>query len=289
MPALIARKPAMVAALLLVPVISVWWMLRPHRTVGPCVISNGPETLPELPESSGLAVSRRNPGLLWSINDSGAVSAVFALDEAGAQQGRVRIPVRMYDWEDISAAPCGSGDCLYIADIGDNSFSRDAIQIVRLPEPAPSESESEMPDVLNARYGDTPHNAEAMFVIGADLFIVTRDRVGGVYRAMLESDSANDLVFERVGQLELEVVTDAETSRDGTSVVVRTSHEAVLYRASDLLSNHFVPYVRVPIDGLKEPQGEGVALDGSMLYLSSEGKPWRRAGRFLSLHCDWPD
>jgi hypothetical protein len=30
-----------------------------------------------------------------------------------------------------------------------------------------------------------------------------------------------------------------------------------------------------------------VALDGNMLYLSSEGRPWNRAGRFLGLRCDF--
>jgi hypothetical protein len=29
-----------------------------------------------------------------------------------------------------------------------------------------------------------------------------------------------------------------------------------------------------------------VALDGNMLYLSSEGRPWNRAGRFLGLRCN---
>lgn len=34
-------------------------------------------------------------------------------------------------------------------------------------------------------------------------------------------------------------------------------------------------------------QGEGAALgaDG-MLYLVSEGRPWNRAGRFISLRCN---
>ena len=69
-----------------------------------------------------------------------------------------------------------------------------------------------------------------MFVVGADLFIVTQDRVGGVYRSTLSG--SRDLTFQRIGQLGLAAVTDAETSRDEKSVVVRTSHEAVLYRTT---------------------------------------------------------
>jgi uncharacterized protein YjiK len=141
--------------------------------------------------------------------------------------------------------------------------------------------------MFNATYADGPHNAEAMFVIGTDLFIVTRDRTGGLYRASVASER-RDLKFERVGELGLGAVTDAETSSDEKAVVVRTSHEAVTYRSAELLHGSVAPYLRIPIDGLKEPQGEGIALDGEMLYLASEGRPWNKAGRLLSLRCRLP-
>jgi hypothetical protein len=48
------------------------------------------------------------------------------------------------------------------------------------------------------------------------------------------------------------------------------------------------PYFRIRLAGLDEPQGEGVALDGNMLYLSSEGRSWNRGGLFISLRCDLP-
>jgi hypothetical protein len=258
--------------------------LRIADAVGPCVVANGPAMLPEIHEASGLAVSRRNPGVLWSHNDSGSAAVLFALDTAGTMLGRVRVPIRTRDWEDISAARCPSNDCLYIADIGDNKSARQRVHIYRLPEPAPGDTETAPPEVFNGTYADGPHNAEAMFVIGADLFIVTRDRIGGVYKSTVSGST--ELTFQRIGQLGLAAVTDAEASRDGKSVVVRTSHEAVLYRTDDLILGGNVPYLRIPIDDLKEAQGEGVALDGSMLYLSSEGRPWNRAGRIMSLRCD---
>ena len=241
--------------------------------------------LAELPETSGLAVSRRTPGVIWSHNDSGHQSILFALDSSGALRGRVRVPIRTRDWEDVSAARCPAGDCLYIADIGDNSRSRGRIMIYRVPEPAPTDAVTLRPEALTARYADGPHNAEAMFVLGDKLFIITRDRIGAVYRADPPT-AKNELVFTRVGRLGLEAVTDAEASRDERTVVVRTAHEAVLYRAADLIGANYEPYARIPLDGLKEPQGEGVALDANAtLYLSSERGPWSRAGRLLTLRC----
>src|SRR5436190_11348302 len=267
---------AAIVALAVAAIALAMWVWPPDTAPGPCVVASGPTMIPELPESSGLAVSRRNPGLLWSHNDSGNAAVLFALDANGAVRGRVRVPINTRDWEDISVAPCASGDCLYIADIGDNQISRRQVQIYRVPEPAAGDAETARPDVVNASYSDGPHNAEAMFVVGADAFIVTRDGTGGVYRATM-TPSGRELTFTRITELGLGAVTDAETSHDGKSVVVRTSHEAVLYRTADLLRGANTPYFRIGIDGLREPQGEGVALDGNRLYLSSEGGPWSRA------------
>lgn len=262
----------------------IWW---PATVAGPCAVVGGPALMPELPESSGLAISARSPGLIWSHNDSGHAAVLFAIDAAGAVRGRVRVPIRTRDWEDISAAPCPSGDCLYLADIGDNQRRRPTVQIYRVPEPAPGDAETRRPDVFNASYSDGPHNAEAMFVAGGDAFIVTRDRTAGVYRATLPASGGGELTFRPVARLGLEAVTDAEASRDGTSVVIRTSHEAVLYRTADLVRGANAPYFRIRLDGLRELQGEGAAIDGNMLYLSSEGKQWSRAGRLMALRCEF--
>ena len=241
--------------------------------------------LGEVPETSGLAIGRRRPGLLWTHNDSGHDTVLFAVNAAGAVLGRVRVPVQTRDWEDVSAGPCPAGECLYVGDIGDNGRARGAIHVYRVPEPAPGDARTAPPDEFTLAYPDGAHNAEAMLVAGADLFIIARDREGGVYRATLAD--RRELGLRRIGQLGLSAVTDAETSRDGRLVVVRTSHEAVLYRTADFVIGEFLPYVRIPLDGLKESQGEGVALDGDTLYLSSEGRPWNPAGRLLRLRCQF--
>ena len=269
-------------ALLLVALLVLAWATRPDATAGPCVVASGSVGFAELPESSGLAVSRRNPALLWSHNDSGSAAVLFAIDTAGTVHGRVNVPVSTLDWEDVSAAPCPSGDCLYIADIGDNRRVRQSIKIYRVPEPHPGDEATAPPEVFEATYADGPHNAEAMFVVGIDLFIVTRDRIGGLYQATI--GESHELTFHRIGELGLTAVTDAETAPDAKSVVVRTEHEAVLYRLEDQKLG--APYFRIPLDGLREPQGEGVALDGNTLYLSTEGRAWSRAGRLLSLRCE---
>lgn len=285
----IARTAAVgaAAALLLGGPLLVAWLMQPDAA-GPCVIAGGPLALPELPESSGLAVSVRNPGLVWSHNDSGNDAVLFGIDAAGAVRARVRLPIRARDWEDVSTARCAAGDCIYAGDIGDNQRNRASIQIYRVPEPAAADTVTAAPDVLTATYADGPHNSEGMFVAGDAIFVVTRDLPATVYRAAIPSAGSATITLQPIARLGLNPVTDAEAFRDGTSVIVRTAREIALYRTADLLRGTATPYFRMSIDGLRESQGEGVALDGNVIYLSSEGRPWNRGGRLIMLRCDLP-
>ena len=256
--------------------------------------------LRDVPEASGLALSRRHAGVIWTHNDSGNDTVLFAVDASGQARGHVRVPARTRDWEDLSGGPCPSGDCLYIADVGDNELARRAVQVLRVPEPEPGADHTERPDVFTLIYPDGPHNAEALFVVEGTVFIVTKDRDGTLYRSTAPLDRAGEVRLQRVGDLGLTGVTDAEASTDGQSVVVRTSREAVVYRTADFAGGgpgnadltrsapHARSTLRIPIGGLREPQGEGVALDGDVLYLASEQGAWNPAGRLFSLRCSHP-
>jgi len=263
--------------------------LRPSRTAGPCTRINGPTMLPDIPQASGLAVSRRNPGVIWSHNDSGHPT-LFAVDPMGTLLGRVVVPIRVFDWEDIAVGRCPGGVCLYLADIGDRRSARRNIVIYRVPEPAPGDTETAAPEVFSAKYDDSPHHAEAMFVVGEDLFVITRDRAGHLYRSLPPMPDGREIILQHIAQLDLAGVTDAESLPDEKSVVVRTSDEAVFYRTADFTRGQVTPFLRVPIDGMKEAQGEGVAVDANgMLYLASEGRFWSRSGRLVTLRCNLHD
>src|SRR5688572_16148109 len=83
-----------------------------------CTPSGPLVRVPDLPEGSGLAASRRTPGRFWSHNDSGA-PVLVALDESGRVLGRLRIDgVTVGDWEAVAVGRCPSGSCIYIGDIG---------------------------------------------------------------------------------------------------------------------------------------------------------------------------
>ena len=60
-----------------------------------------------LRESSGIAVSRTTPGLLWTHNDSGDRAMIYATNFEGAILAGSRVRgAEARDWEDISVGPC---------------------------------------------------------------------------------------------------------------------------------------------------------------------------------------
>lgn len=100
-------------------------------------VTIGTVTSPDLSELSGLAASRRTPGLYWAHNDSGDTARIFALASDGTLRGEVRVTNAVArDWEDIAAFTLDGQDWLLIADTGDNRSERTDLTLYLLPEPA---------------------------------------------------------------------------------------------------------------------------------------------------------
>jgi hypothetical protein len=251
---------------------------------GPCQVTST-KPLPRIKEASGLALSRRTSGVLWTHNDSGQ-PVLYAIDTSGTLRGRVGVPnATVVDWEDVTAAHCPSGDCLYIADIGDNDRSRSAITIYRVPEPQPADAHTAPPEVFTASYPDGAHDAEALFVVDDALFVITKDDAGILYR--ISPGGPGKVKAERIGELGMARVTDADVSVDGKTVVVRTNNEVAFYQTAVLIAGKSPkPDRRFSVRQAKEPQGEGVAFDGNRtLYLTSEGSD---GGQLSALTCTLP-
>ncbi|MBX7197656.1 MAG: hypothetical protein K1X94_36760, partial [Sandaracinaceae bacterium] len=71
-----------------------------------------------LTETSGLAASRKNPGVLYAHNDSGDTARIFALDEKGALLGQIDFGgASATDWEDLAVGPCGGTTCVFVGDV----------------------------------------------------------------------------------------------------------------------------------------------------------------------------
>jgi hypothetical protein len=259
-----------------------------------CQPSGGLVRLAELPEASGLALSRTTPGRLWTHNDSGA-PVLFALDAAGRVAGRVTVNgVRVEDWEAITSGPCASGSCLYIGDIGDNDGKRPQITVYRLTEPS-GVSGTATAEAFHATYPDGAHDAESLLVSpDGTLVIVTKGDTGAVavYRFPKELKAGTAMRLERVGAPLVarpnprQRITDAAISRDGQRVVLRTNSELTFYSAAEFLRGEFKEIGRADLKALGEPQGEGIVFGSDdTVYLAGEGGGKKAAGTLGSLSC----
>lgn len=158
---------------------------------------------PALRENSAAVMSVSQPGVLFTINDSGNEPVLFALDTAGNDRGAwVVRGARNDDWEAAALGPCGPatrGDdparalddrqeipgatahCLYIGDVGDNAATRPSRVIYRVPEPragASGYNGSLAAERVRFRYADGPHDVEALWV-GSDgtTWLMTKRRL----------------------------------------------------------------------------------------------------------------
>jgi hypothetical protein len=254
--------------------------------------------LPDLPEASGLAVSRVHPdGLLWTHNDSGQ-PVIFALGLNGSVRGRITITgAQVDDWEDVAVGPCPQGYCLYIADIGDNKGARPHITIYRVPEPTTVERATSPAEVFQASYPDGAKDAEALFIGPKNqLFVVTKGEGSPItlYRFPEQLTPGATMKLERIATLATKAsrelrITDADITWDGKWVALRTREAVEFYPAAELLRGAPIPPVEFDLSALGEPQGEGVAFakDGTV-YLAGEGRDGTRGGTLARMSCKLP-
>lgn len=270
----------------------------------PSVALTGTFHNPRVRESSGIAVSRVHPGVLWTHNDSGDDAYVYATDLAGADRGVVRIRgARAVDWEDIALGPCPTrrGACLYIADTGDNERTRKSVVIYAAAEPDPpgrgrSAVSSAPAATLRLKYAGGPDDVEAIYVSPRDsaLYLVSKGRTGIVqlYRVPRAAWGGDTVVTASPLQ-QLPIAPFAALGRLVTSAAIRPDGGLVAIRTYTQIST-FVPSAggrltpsRWPVCSITglELQGEAMDfLDESTFVLTSETDP-RGRGSIHTVRC----
>lgn len=256
---------------------------------------------PRVTESSGVAVSRTHPGVLWTHNDSGDGPYLYAFDLDGRHRGTFRVSgAQALDWEDLALAQCPDGEapCLYLADTGDNLERRQWVTIWIVPEPQtlPSPGDTSVYETqpargVRVRYPDRAHDVEAIWVEpDGSVALVTKGLTGGIrlFRIPapeLRQDSATAVLAERslIPQGPTpRWVTGAAISPDGARVVLRTYHELHFFRRE---GGRLMPEGQPCQIGNLEPQGEGVDFwDQNTLVLTSEGS-WGETGPIHLVRC----
>ena len=154
-----------------------------------------PDPLPPLPEGvalsalitdarlkeiSGLAVSRRHPGIVWMHNDSHDANALYGVDAGGSIRATLHLPVPNVDWEDIAAFEHEGRFFLLLADTGDNGGVRKELALHVLEEPEVlADAHIAQVRTLRFRWPDGARDCEAVAVDAraGDIWLVSKKRV----------------------------------------------------------------------------------------------------------------
>ena len=250
-----------------------------------------------LNEASGLAISNRDPGLLWVVNDDGP-PVVFGVGLDGAKQGRIEIRKAGHrDWEDAASFVLDGTAWLLVADIGDNDAKRDDVTIYVVEEPAPDAGKTDIAWAFDYSYPDGPRDAEAAAVDIDNrriLVLSKRDVPPRLYALPLRPDTEGRVMAEFLGVVDsLPQPTRRDVNRapltdnwhwqpTGMSISADNRRAMVLtYGAVYLFTRagheDWAYALRRPPLGLslgRLPGAESVALgaDGSSAFVTTEGR-----------------
>ncbi|GAA2146315.1 hypothetical protein GCM10009844_22240 [Nocardioides koreensis] len=216
---------------------------------------------PAIVESSGLVLQ---DGLFLTTNDSGDSGRVFAVDPATGRT--VGVTTWSEDPTDVEAlAPAGRG-AVWVGDIGDNTASRDGVQVTRVPVGRGDRTADATTYELT--YPEGAVNAETLLADPSTgrLYVATKNVFGGsLYEAPARLDPEGPNRLREVGPV-LPIATDGAFFPDGRHVILRDYSRAVVYTFPALEE---VGSFRLP----DQDQGEGLAVAADhTVYVSSEGQ-----------------
>ncbi|WP_030165991.1 hypothetical protein [Spirillospora albida] len=229
---------------------------------------------PRITESSGLAVSARHPGIVYTHNDSGGVAQIFAVDGAGRTRAVLTLSgAGARDWEAMALGKDERGrPAIFVADIGDNlGGAWPFVTVYRITEPAALGNRTVRATAFRLRYADGPRNAETMMINPRTnrLYIASKLFGGAVYEAPATLRAGRSNTLRKVGDAPA-MATDGAFSPDGRTCVIRTYFNAKLYGVgADGRPGKALETIDLPM----QRQGESItyAADGRSLLAGSEG------------------
>lgn len=273
-----------------------------------------PDPLPPLPEGvvlsafvtdarlseiSGLAVSRRHPGMVWMHNDSQDANALYAVDANGGIRATLELPVPNVDWEDIATFEHEGRHFLLVADAGDNGGVREELALHVLQEPETlADARIQTVRTIRFRWPDGARDCEAVAVDAkaGEVWLISKRRVPPeLFRLPLFPSEPNAVqVAERRGTLadiarptsqELEKnpvygkyrnqITAADISSDGATFAVMSYLHLYLWpRHPDGWEVALAqPPVRLDLPWLAQAEAMGFDARGRTVWIGTERLP----------------
>ncbi len=196
-----------------------------------------------VPECSGLAASKRFPGVFWTLSDSGDAPRIVAVnaygdtvrpaEDNGGYTGIHVSGAKNVDWEALVVDPSGG---LIIGDFGNNLSRRQDLCLYVVPsEPDPRKDVSTVKArrvpfrfVDQAEFPDPKknHDVEAMFCHDGGVYVFTKhwtDTDSELHRVDMTANETTPRPTTLIATFAaLGMVTDAAVSPDGRRLAVLT-------------------------------------------------------------------
>ena len=251
--------------------------------------SVGKLNLKLVPECSALWVSPSQPGVFWTLADSGAKSAITPIRVDGTLVpvaksfwGAVTLKgATNVDWEAITGDASGN---MVVGDVGNNVSRRKELAFYLFKEPKPGVTEvTEVrkvtfawPDQTAFPDPELAHDCEAMFLLRGKLYLLTkhrRDTLTDLWRADIppvgERATLTKLARFDVGGM----VTDACVSPDQKRLAILTYRNVWVFDVPGVGEDFFrAPALHAPISPpTLSWQVEACSwVDNGHLFLGSE-------------------
>jgi hypothetical protein len=252
---------------------------------------------PDLTEASGIASSKCQPDVFWTLNDSGDDAFIYAFNSAGANLGTWRVTgAKNSDWEDIAEFKDARGQCfVYIADIGDNGGKRDFRTIYRVAEPVISSESRDKTrtsalvtapaEALGYTTDAMKMDSETLLVHPAtgDLYVLTKSRKDPsiVFKISPAFGSTDVQKAVRIAEIKVPSVpfgllTGGDISPDGRRVVLcdyLDGYELTLSSGDNNFDDIWKQQpVEIDLGDRDTGEAVGYGSDGNTIYATTEGR-----------------
>jgi len=247
--------------------------------------SAGKLNLKLVPECSALWASPSQPGVFWTLSDSGAKPAITPIRSDGTMVpvgksfwGAVTLKgATNVDWEAISGDSAGN---MIVGDVGNNVSRRKELAFYLFKEPAPGVTEVTdvrkvtfvWPDQASFPDPELSHDCEAMFLLRGKLYLLTkhrRDTLTDLWRADIPA-AGDRATLTKLARFDVGgMVTDACLSPDQKHLAILTYRNVWVFDVPALGEDFFrAPALHAPISP-------------PMLSFQVEGCTWVDAGHLL--------
>ncbi len=245
-------------------------------------------------EASGLAVSSRDAGFMWIVNDSGAQADLHLFGKDGVDHGQVRVEGAVnVDWEDISSFELDGKPYLLIADSGDNLPRRNDCVLYVVEEPALPKAGEKLTGTVKVAwkipfsFEDGPRDCESVAVdarVGKIILVSKRTKPPVVYEMPLRPKEGA-VVAKRLGETTvappkgvpmlpyIAQPTGMDLARDGSMGVLVSYYGVFLFprTGKENWGEAFAkPPVILPPHGMAQAESVAFSKDGKTLTLVSE-------------------